>query len=191
MKLTLATLAIAAQLTGAVALAQTTESTTGTGTMTTPTGSFGSDWSSSLGSALFGEDGSTVRSTNEIETQWQTVSEEDRAMVRRDCIMFMQEAGGSTDTGTTGSGTTDGTATTGTTGTTGATADSATSGAAGGTSATGTAGTSGVTGGSSDTVTSGTAGSGSATGTSATGAAGMMEVSDENMQAICAATADL
>lgn len=173
MKATFLTLALAAQLAAAGAYAQTTAPTTegSAGVGSTP-GAYGSDWSTTLGPALFGEDGMTLRADSEIATQWATLSEEDKAMIRRDCTMHMQKSGGTTGM-TEGTGTaTTGTATTGTdTGTTGST--------------TGTASESTATG-----TTTGTAAD-SSTGTTGEGSNDMMTVTDEQMEQICAATKDL
>ena len=101
MNRTFLTLTFATQLFVTAAFAQTTDTTTGdTGTMGTGM-SFGSDWSPTLGMALFAEDGTTVRSATEIETQWNTLSTEDQDLIRRDCMMYMQstEAGATDGTG--------------------------------------------------------------------------------------------
>ncbi|MFN3844891.1 MAG: hypothetical protein ACK4RZ_03580 [Paracoccaceae bacterium] len=111
MNRTLLTLALAGQLAVGAAFAQTTTpSATDQGA---GTGTFGSDWSTNLGSAMFGEKGTTLRAESEIVNQWATMSEEDKTMIRRDCMVQMQQSGGTTGstTGTTGT-------TTGTTGTT-------------------------------------------------------------------------
>lgn len=108
MKRTLLSLIVVAQFAAAAGFAQTvTTDTTGTvgttGTAdTTATadtnmgasvGSFGSDWSSSMGTALMGDDGMTIRTDSEIATQWQTLSDEDKGMIRRDCMAYMQMTG--------------------------------------------------------------------------------------------------
>lgn len=167
MKLTLVSLTVAAQLAAAGAMAQTTDGITGTPSADTAaplSGSFGSDWSVSLGTAMFGESGTGVRPASEIEAQWLTLSEEDRTMLRRDCMVFMQEAGTGMTPDATGSNAA------------GATAD---------TDATGT-GTAGSGMGAMGTDAIGTAGD-----TPTTGGTGMLNVSAESMEAICAATADL
>lgn len=107
------TLTLTAQLAATAAFAQTDTTTTGTGTADPTLGNFGSDWSSSMGTALMNDDGMTVRSSTELTTQWQTLSEADKEMVRRDCMVHMQTTGG-TDTSTTGttSDTTSGSTTT-------------------------------------------------------------------------------
>ncbi len=105
MKCTFLTLALAAQLAAAGAVAQTTSSTTGTTDSGVMSDSFGSDWSKSLGSAMIGEDGATVRTESEIATQWETLSDEDKEMVRRDCEKYTEQSEGTTDV-ETGSATT-------------------------------------------------------------------------------------
>ncbi|MFD1510894.1 hypothetical protein [Lacimonas salitolerans] len=90
MKRTFLTLAVAAHLAAGGAIAQTTSTTTGdTGMMS---GSFGSDWSTSLGSALLGEDGTTVRSESEIASAWEDLSDEDKEMIRRDCAAYSAQS---------------------------------------------------------------------------------------------------
>lgn len=116
MNRTILTLALACQMAAGAVFAQTESSagTTGHGPMS---GSYGSDWSMSLGPALFGEDGTTLRSDTEITSQWGTLSEEDRAMLRRDCLAHSDQSAGTTE-GTTGA-----VGATGATAETGATAD--------------------------------------------------------------------
>lgn len=207
MKLTFLTLTMAAQLAAGVAMAQTSDATTTTTGAASASGTFGSDWSTSLGSAMFGEDGNTVRSDSEIATQWATLSEEDRNMIRRDCMVFMQgndTASSTTDAtaGTTGSATagTDGSVTTGTDTTAGgATGTDTTAGSTTGTdtTATGTTGTDTTAGSTTgtDTTATGTTGTDTTatgtTGTTGSAMSDMIEVSSENMQAICAATTNL
>lgn len=117
---------LAAPLAAAGAFAQT-DSLSGTGTMD---GTYGSDWSSSLHSAMLNDDGMTVRSEAEIATEWEDLSEEDREMLRRDCDDYEQQSGvtGSLDTGMTGTGTTTGTGTATGTGTLDTTTDLTTDG---------------------------------------------------------------
>lgn len=223
MKLTFLTLTMAAQLAASVAMAQTSDGTTATPGAMATSGTFGSDWSTSLSSAMFGEDGTTVRPDSEIEAQWATLSEEDRTMIRRDCMVFMQGAGAETEGDVSGAATTaDTTAGSDTSGATSmggaaatdtdatetdttGTAATESDGAVGttGTDATGTADTSAADTGTADTggAAPGTAES-AAPGADASGAAdsgmagdtsvtGMMDVSAENMEAICAATTNL
>lgn len=117
MKATFLSIAVAAQLVVVGAFAQTSGTTTGTADMGPASASYGSDWSSTLGPAMFGDDGMTLRPDSEIATQWGTLSEEDKAMLRRDCTALLQKSGGTTGltegTGTTSpdTGTTSGTAT--------------------------------------------------------------------------------
>lgn len=169
MKRTLITIALAAQLAAAGAFAQTSNTTTG---MSSGAGSvaFGSDWSTTLGSAMFGEDGTTVRQSTELSTQWNTLSEEDKSMIQRDCMVYMQQTGGAT--GTTGAAT----------GTTAAPATTGSSDTAGATGTTGVTGTTGTTTGSTADATTGTAAGDGST---------PMTVTMEQMEQICAATKDL
>jgi hypothetical protein len=162
MKRTFLALALAAQTVAIPAFAQTTDTTTGTTDPATTSGSFGSDWSTTLGAAMFAEDGTTVRSATELSAQWSTLSEEDKTMIRRDCMVHMQQPAGATDsTGTTGS--TDSTGATGS-----ATTDSTTTG---------------------DTSQPGT--SGDAADAATGDAAATISVTTEQMDQICAATKDL
>lgn len=208
MKLTFLTLTMAAQLAASVAMAQTSDGTTATPEVMATSGTFGSDWSTSLSSAMFGEDGTTVRPDSEIEAQWATLSEEDRTMIRRDCMVFMQGAGADTEGDVSGTAatadTTAGSDTSGATSMDGsvATDTDATETDTTGTAATESDGAVGTTGtdttSTADTGTSGSAAPGAdATGTADSGMAGdtsvtgMMEVSAENMESICAATTNL
>lgn len=145
MKSTFLTLAVAAQFLAVGAFAQTADTTTtGTADMGAMSGSYGSDWSTTLGPAMFGDDGMTLRADADIATQWGTLSEDDKAMIRRDCAMQMQKSAGTT-------GTTEGSTTT-------------------------------------DTAATDTTGGAAATDSTAMG---MMAVSGEQMDTICAATKDL
>jgi hypothetical protein len=93
---------------------------------------------------MFAEGGTTVRSSTELGAQWATLSEEDKAMVRRDCMVHMQQPAGATDsTGAAGSATTGSAATDSTT--TGDTSQTGTSGDASAAATTGTTGTLNVT----------------------------------------------
>lgn len=93
MKYSKTILIVAAQFLAVAAIAQTdTES----GAMT----SFGSDWSTSLGAALIGEDGAKAMTADEVATQWETMSDADKDMIRRDCAAHMAtsaDAGMSSD----------------------------------------------------------------------------------------------
>lgn len=119
MKRTLITVMLATQFLVGIAMAQTAATTTeneGSGMETT----YGSDWSKTLGSSMFGEDGTTVRAADEISAQWSTLSDADKEMIRRDCMVHMQMpgAGGdaaSTDTTVTGAADTSSTTEAGTT----------------------------------------------------------------------------
>jgi hypothetical protein len=129
MKRNILTLAIAAQLAAFGAVAQTSD--TGTADPGMASGSFGSDWSATLGAAIFEEDGTTVRSESELSTQWSTLSAEDQDMLRRDCTAYMAESGDGAEAGTDETGSTE-TTTDGTGAITGdatASADVATGGA--------------------------------------------------------------
>lgn len=101
MKRTLLIITVAAQLTATALMAQTADtSTTATTTAGTTTGTFGSDWSASMGTAMMGDDGMTLRSADELATQFDTMSDTDKDMLRRDCMMYMQTSG-SADASTT------------------------------------------------------------------------------------------
>ena len=101
MRSTFLTLLMAVQLAAVPAFAQTSGTTTGTSGAGMTSDTFGSDWSTTLGLALFAEGGTMVRSDSELASQWQTLSDEDKNMIRRDCMLYMQQSGG-TITGTTG-----------------------------------------------------------------------------------------
>lgn len=93
--------------------------------------SFGTNWPLSVGTTFFsGADTGTLRTTEEISSGWQSLSQEDRDMIMADCVTFMAvhgdastgaatsagtdaATGTSTDT-TAGASTDAGTATTGT-----------------------------------------------------------------------------
>jgi hypothetical protein len=95
---------VAAQLAVVPAFAQTSATTTGTSGLNAASSTFGHDWSTTLGLAMFGDGESTLRSESELTSQWETLSDEDKDMIRRDCMMHMQQSGGMTgSTGTTGS----------------------------------------------------------------------------------------
>lgn len=184
MKRNILTLAIATQFAAFGAVAQTDT----TGMAGTGMDSFGSDWSESLGAAIFDDDGTTVRSEDDLSSEWSNLSSEDQDMLRRDCEAYMAQAedgsdGGDTGTDTTGSAaaTTDGSGTI-TADATGS-ADTATGGAAGSADvATGT-----------DTTTGGTAGAAAGAETDMatdTDADTGMEVSMDQMEEICAAVED-
>jgi hypothetical protein len=104
---TVLTLALAAQLAAGAVFAQTTETITDTIDEMAPS-SFGADWSTALRGALISEDGVTIRTAADLSAQWQTLSEEDRNILIRDCMMFMQQPAPAADptagmdTGTSG-----------------------------------------------------------------------------------------
>lgn len=131
-------LVLIAPLCGGMALAQTSSGTTDGSA--TASEDFGSDWSRTLGSAIFTDPEMTqMRTGSEISSQWATMSAEDKAMLKRDCAVH------DTRTGATGSATTDqstGTSTgTDSTASTGTTASgSASTGTGTDTSTTGTTG---------------------------------------------------
>lgn len=106
------TLAVAVQLAAVPALAQTSATTTGTSGLNATSNTFGRDWSTTLGLAMFGDDGSALRSESELTSQWVTLSDEDKDMIRRDCMMHMQQSGGMTGTTDTTGSTTNSTGTT-------------------------------------------------------------------------------
>lgn len=163
MKRTLLTMSLVATLAAGAAFAQeATTETTGSGSAM-----YGSDWSQTLGSAVFSDDGTTVRPAADLTTQWQSMSEEDKTMVQRDCMMHMQQAGAATDT-TGAAASTDATASTDTTATTDTTASTDT------------------------TATTDTTGAAASTDSTTSGEAGMpMNVSAEQMDQICASMKDM
>jgi hypothetical protein len=177
MKRTFLTLTLAAQLVAVGAFAQTSPTTTGTTDSGVTSDTFGSEWSTALSSAFFTEGGTTIRAESELVNQWGTLSDEDKEMIRRDCMAYMQQSGDTTGTTGTAAGTTDSTGT----GTTGST--STTTGSTGtSTDSTATAsGSAGTQSGTSDTTS----------GTSAAGTGAMTDVTMEQMEQICAATKDL
>jgi hypothetical protein len=164
MKRTLFTIAMVAQLAAVGAFADTTSTTAGATTekagSSMASTSYGSDWSKTLGSAMFNADGTTLRSNTEMTSQYKTMSAEDKAMLQRDCMKYSEQGTANTSTDASGTATT-------------------------GTAATGTADASGTT---SDSTTKST--TGSTTGTTSTGATGTMNVTSEQMEQICAATKD-
>jgi hypothetical protein len=104
----------AAVLIAATATAQTgaqTETTTEATTETMAGERFGTNWSLSVGTTFFTDgDSATLRSTEDITTGWQSLSQEDRDMILADCKIFLAAHG---DTAAEGSGaatTTDGSA---------------------------------------------------------------------------------
>jgi hypothetical protein len=140
-------LALIAPFCGGIAMAQTTD----TATSSTSGDDFGSDWSRTLGSAIFSDPEMTeMRPGSEISSQWATMSAEDKAMLKRDCATHdtrMGAAGSttgdssssaSTDSSAASTGTgTDSTVSTGTNSSGSASTDTSTS--------TGSTGTSGET----------------------------------------------
>lgn len=93
MKRTLIVLTVAAQL-AATSLWAQTDATTTTETATgTTTGTFGSDWSTTMGTALMSDDGMTLRADSELITQFGTLSDAEKEILRRDCMMHMQTTG--------------------------------------------------------------------------------------------------
>lgn len=132
----------------ATAFAQTdttTGSDTSTGTAAT-TGAnaemFGTNWPLSVGTTFFTDaDTPTLRSTEEITSGWQSLSQEDRDMIVADCKTFMAahgDAAADASASTTETAGSDG-ATTATEGT--AATDTATTAETTGTASTGTADT--------------------------------------------------
>ncbi len=199
MKRTLLTLTLAAQVAAFGAYAQTTASTASSTTaMTTGTSisnetTFGSDWSPTLGPAMFREGGTMIRVESDLASQWNTLSDDDKAMIRRDCDMHEQHTTGTTmgaasintgvasttsntrgaagTAGTTIAGTDPNRTTLGTTGTTGTTDGSTTATTTGSTET--AMGTTGPIVGTTD------------------GSSPVMNVSMEQMAEICAATNSL
>lgn len=84
MKTPLLALALAATFAAGGALAQTT-ATPPTGGDTGAT-AFGADWSTSLRTAVFSDEGGTVRPDSELASQFATLSDEDKDVLRRDCM---------------------------------------------------------------------------------------------------------
>lgn len=155
----LAVPAVALFATGAFAQTDTTVGvTTGTDTGTTvdattsagmeaSSESFGANWPLSVGTTFFTDaESSALRTPEDLSSGWQSLSQEDRDMIKADCVTFM-EAHGDTSTEaststTTGTDTTAGAATDGGTATDTATTDTATDTTAG--ASTGTASTDGT-----------------------------------------------
>lgn len=93
MKHTFLIVAVAAQLAAGALMAQTTDSTTAGTTTGTSTTVFGSDWSKTMGTAMMNDDGTAARSADELATQFDTLSDTDKDMLRRDCKLYMQTSG--------------------------------------------------------------------------------------------------
>lgn len=56
--------------------------------------SFGTNWPLSIGTTFFsGADSSTLRTTEDVTTGWQSLSQADRDMVKADCVTFMDAHG--------------------------------------------------------------------------------------------------
>lgn len=109
-------LVLAAQMMAVGAIAQTDDATNDSTALGAGSGTYGSDWSSTLGPAIFGDDGTTLRPDAEIAMQWNTLSDEDKLMIRRDCAAHLEKKGGM-DNITEGAGTKTAPADEGTTGT--------------------------------------------------------------------------
>jgi hypothetical protein len=63
----------------------------------------GNTWSDSLGAAVFSDSTrKTVRSPAELQTQWTTLSAEDRDMLRRDCTAYAADSANGTAGAATG-----------------------------------------------------------------------------------------
>ncbi|MFN3662491.1 hypothetical protein [Yoonia sp.] len=94
MKHTILTMTLAAQLAAGTALAQTTDAQAPAENMETgmTSGSFGNDWPTTLSLALLEQDGTTVRPETEIATQWETLSDADQEIIRRDCELLMEQS---------------------------------------------------------------------------------------------------
>lgn len=119
------TTAAALALAGGMAAAQTT--TTENSQDNPP--HFGETWGSTVGSQFFTDDTmGTLRSEDEIRNAWQSMTQEQQAMVMADCDLA--KAGGTdaaaTGTGTDSSATTTGTSTDSSSTTTGTSTDSST-----------------------------------------------------------------
>lgn len=197
-----------ALLLGGASLAQTesgsdaattaTDAVTGTSTTTDATTGastgaagekFGMNWPLSIGTTFFsGADSTTLRSADEITSGWQSLSPEDQAMVRADCLAFMAAHGSASGAATDGTaGSADATASTGaaTTGDASTTASGSTATDTGtGTSADASAGTSTDASNTTGTGTAADATADASTGTdAATTAPAGYEMAE--MQAIC------
>lgn len=175
MNRTFLSVAVATQLFAGAAFGQTGSTTT-----------YGGDWSGSLGTAMLNVDGTSARPASEISTQWAILAEEDREMIRRDCMAHEQDPADGATQGQAGA----------TDGMTGTAPDAATQ-PAGTTDATGATGMTGATGGTEAADATGTAGAIGGTGamdapgTTAGTATEAISVSSEQMDEICAAISDL
>ncbi|MBR2655344.1 MAG: hypothetical protein IKD58_02440 [Loktanella sp.] len=89
---TIFTLALAAQLVAGTAFAQSTATATQTDSMATGSETFGSDWTPTLSLALLDIDGTHVRTDSEISAQWQTLPDEDKELIRRDCELLDEQS---------------------------------------------------------------------------------------------------
>lgn len=170
------------------ALAQT-DTTTGTGTETGATtgmstdatgGMYGTNWPLSVGTTFFTDaDSATLRATDEVTAGWQSLSQEDRDMIKADCTTFMAAHG---DAAMEGSASTD--AASGTATDTSTTGDAATT-------ATGTDAATTATG--TDAATTGTSGTDTAATTTDAGAATTAAAGYDmaEMKAICEAVETL
>ena len=101
MKRTLLILTLAAQFAATSVVAQTDTTTTTEATTGASIATFGSDWTTTMGTAMMGDDGMTLRSASEIGTQFGTLSDTDKDMLRRDCMMHMQTTGAADTTAST------------------------------------------------------------------------------------------
>jgi hypothetical protein len=90
MKRTLLTLTLAAQFAAGASFAQTGDSLSEANAPDLQPVAYGGDWPQTLVLALFAQDALDVRPAEEIATQWNTLSEEDKALIRRDCQDVMQ-----------------------------------------------------------------------------------------------------
>lgn len=100
MKRTFITIALASQMLAGIVLAQTATITT-ENEASGMDATFGSDWSTTLGSSMLSEDRKTVRPAEEITAQWSKLSDADKEMIRRDCMVYMQMPGADGDAAST------------------------------------------------------------------------------------------
>jgi hypothetical protein len=192
---TFLTIAMAAQLVAGAAFAQTSTTTTGATGDSMTSSAYGSDWSPSLGAAMFNDDRTTMRSNDEIISTWTSLSEADKTMVRRDCTARMNESNTTTGSAGTDAGTASGKTAAGAVGTTSSTTGttSSSAGTAPGTASGKTAAATSGTTSSTNFATTGSTGaattqSGAAAGKDAASADTVMQVSATQMDLICAAT---
>ena len=83
-----------------------TDAATGAATGMDSSSEFGTNWPLSVGTTFFTDaETGTLRTTEEITSGWQSLSQEDRDMIKADCVTFMAahgdaSTGASTDAST-------------------------------------------------------------------------------------------